>query len=155
MAATLASRSTGSVANRSAHVAAPSLPVVRPARPIGHGRLRPPTRRRRVNAPHVVAGPDCAPRRAPMPVVVLLGVATVVALAFLGLGSFAGSMSGVDVPRTTTVVRVEPGESLSELAVRMAPDSDVSAMVAKIRELNGLTDAAVRVGQPLTVPFSR
>ncbi|CRK55771.1 Peptidoglycan-binding LysM [Alloactinosynnema sp. L-07] len=155
MAATLASRSTGSATSRSAHVVAPPLPVVRPARPIGQGRLRPPTRRRRVNVAHVVAGPECAPRRAPLPVVVLLGVATVVALAFLGLGAFAGSMAGADVPRTTTVVRVEPGESLSELAARMAPDSDVTAVVAKIRELNGLTGSMVRVGQPLTVPFSR
>ncbi|WP_436495822.1 LysM peptidoglycan-binding domain-containing protein [Actinokineospora sp. HUAS TT18] len=141
--------------SRSVHVAAPPVPALRPARPIGQGRLRPPTRRRRVNAPHVVAAPECTPRPAPLPVIVLLSVATVVALAFLGLGAFAGSMAGADVPATTTVVRVEPGESLSELAARMAPDSDVAAVVVKIRELNNLDGSAVRVGQPLTVPFSR
>jgi predicted Zn-dependent protease len=90
-----------------------------------------------------------------LPVAVLVGVAAVVALAFVGLGSFAGAMTGADVPKTTTVVRVAPGESLSELAARMAPGSDVDAVVAKIRELNVLSGSAVTSGQPLTVPFSR
>lgn len=153
-AAVAAPRSAGSPASRSLQVVAPPRPALRPARPIGQGRLRPPTRRRRVLAPHVVATPDCGPRVGSPPVIVLLGLAIVVALAILGFGSFAGSMAGSDVPTTTTVVRVEPGETLSDLAARMAPDSDVSAMVAKIRELNALEGSAVRPGQPLTVPFS-
>lgn len=148
-------RSTGLPTGRSLQVVAPPKPVLRPARPIGQGRLRPPTRRRRVLAPHVVAAPDCGPKPASPPIAVLVGLAVVVALAILGLGSFAGAMTGADVPATTTVVRVEPGETLSDIAVRMAPDSDVAAVVAKIRELNALDGSMVRVGQPLRVPSSR
>ncbi|MGH3861176.1 LysM peptidoglycan-binding domain-containing protein [Actinokineospora sp.] len=162
MAATAAvavPRSAGLPEGRSPQVVAPPRTpprtTLRPARPIGQGRLRPPTRRRRVLAPHVVADPDCGPRLASPPVAVLVGLAVVVALAILGLGSFAGSVTQAEVPSTTTVVRVEPGETLSDLAARMAPDSDVSAVVDRIRKLNALDGSMVRPGQPLTVPFSR
>ncbi|SDH96398.1 LysM domain-containing protein [Actinokineospora alba] len=158
MAATAAvavPRSAGLPEGRSPQVVAPPKSAPRPARPIGQGRLRPPTRRRRVLAPHVVASPARGPRPASPPLVVLVGLAVVVALAILGLGSFAGAMTGADVPTTTTVVRVEPGETLSDLAARMAPDSDVTAVVDKIRELNALDGSMVRAGQPLRVPSSR
>ncbi|MBC6447608.1 LysM peptidoglycan-binding domain-containing protein [Actinokineospora xionganensis] len=158
MAATAAvavPRSAGLAEGRYPQVAAPPRPVPRPARPVGQGRLRPPTRRRRVLAPHVVAVPDRGSRCASPPIAVLVGLAVVVALAIFGLGSFAGSMAGADVPTATTVVRVEPGETLSDLAVRMAPDSDVSAVVARIQKLNALDGSMVHPGQPLTVPFSR
>jgi hypothetical protein len=55
------------------------------------------------------------------------------------------------VPSETTVVRVKPGESLWELAGRVAPGADASAVVERIRELNGV-DGGVQPGQPLTVP---
>ncbi|OLR95234.1 hypothetical protein BJP25_07915 [Actinokineospora bangkokensis] len=84
----------------------------------------------------------------------MVGLAGVVAAAVVGLGAFAGSVAGADVPRTTTVVRVQPGETLSGLAERMAPGSDTAAVVDRIRELNALPDGSIRSGQPLTVPFS-
>ena len=133
----------------------PATPLDRPVRRPGQGRFRPPTRARRVGAPHVVAAPRCA-RRRPVPLSVVLGLAGLAAGAVYGLGLFAGSVAGgADVPATTTVVRVLPGESLSELAGRMAPGSDTDAVVDRIRELNRLSDSSVRSGQPLTVPFSR
>ncbi|MGQ0838693.1 LysM peptidoglycan-binding domain-containing protein [Actinokineospora sp.] len=156
MTALLTSGSAERVAGRSSHVVAPPRPALRPVRRTGRGRLGPPGRPRVAGAPHVVARPDCAPRRAPAPIAVLVGIAAVVALAVYGLGAFAGSVAGgADVPEATTVVRVAPGESLSELAGRMAPGSDIEAVVAKIRELNSLTGSDVAVGQPLTVPFLR
>ncbi|SDC46818.1 LysM peptidoglycan-binding domain-containing protein [Actinokineospora iranica] len=156
MAAVLASESAELAAGRSSHVAALARPILRPVRREGQGRLRPPTRGRAANAAHVVAAPDCAPRLAPLSVAALVAIAVVVAAAVYGLGLFAGAMTGgAEVPPTTTVVRVGPGESLSEVAERMAPGSDVAAVVERIRELNSLDGGAVRVGQPLTVPFSR
>ncbi|WP_424185163.1 hypothetical protein ACOBQX_25175 [Actinokineospora sp. G85] len=137
-----------------------AIPVSPPAhgplerRRVGRGGSRPPTRRPLPGAPHVLETRHCA-RRRPIPAVLLLGLAAVVAAAVYGLGLFAGAMSGPDVPPTTTVVRVGPGESLSELAQRMAPGHDPEAVVAKIRELNRLPGGAVRNGQPLTVPFER
>ncbi len=156
MAALLAPESADLSGGRSSHVAAPARPALRPVRPGGRGKLRPPTRRRSAGAAHVVAAPACAPRRIPVPVSALFGLAALVAAVVFALGAFAGSVSGgADVPQTTTVVRVGPGESLSEIAERMAPGSDVSAVVDRIRELNFLGGGAVQAGQPLTVPFSR
>jgi hypothetical protein len=84
----------------------------------------------------------------------MLTVAAVACAAVAGLGVLAGSVepSGSSVPAETAVVRVQPGENLWELAGRVAPRSDASAVVERIRELNGV-DGAVRPGQPLTVPF--
>jgi ABC-type antimicrobial peptide transport system ATPase subunit len=71
----------------------------------------------------------------------------------VGLGVLANAGSGAHtVPHRTAVVRVEPGEGLLDVAERVAPHSDASAVADRIRELNGLPDSAVRPGQPLTVP---
>jgi hypothetical protein len=81
----------------------------------------------------------------------LLAVAGVACAAVVGLGALSGS-GAASVPDRTTVVRVEPGESLWELAGRVAPGSDADAVVARIQELNGGLEGGVTPGQPLTVP---
>ncbi|MFC4858505.1 LysM peptidoglycan-binding domain-containing protein [Actinophytocola glycyrrhizae] len=103
----------------------------------------------RLGAPRVVA--SCAPRRPRLQVVWVLVVASAACAAVLGLGALAGAVAP-SVPSETTVVRVKPGESLWELAGRVAPASDASVVVERIRELNGV-EGLVRPGQPLTVPF--
>jgi LysM domain len=55
------------------------------------------------------------------------------------------------LPPTTTVV-VQPGQTLWEIAVRLAPDQDPRGVVSTIEELNGMTTASVRAGQSLLVP---
>lgn len=132
----------------------PAPRVARPAalRPVRRGPAhRPPTRRRvvRVGAPRVVA--SCAPRRPRLSAVWVLAVALAACAAVVGLGALSGAVEP-SVPSETTVVRVKPGESLWELAGRVAPGADASAVVERIRELNGV-DGAVEPGQPLTVPF--
>lgn len=114
---------------------------------------RPPTRRRVAGAPRVLARRSCAPRAPRLSLVWVLAIASVACAAVVGLGSLGGAVAP-SVPSTTKVVRVQPGESLWELAGRVAPDADTSAVVDRIRELNGV-DGAVQPGQPLTVPFSR
>lgn len=52
----------------------------------------------------------------------------------------------------TAVVVVQPGETLWQIAKTLAPQGDPRALVAEIRELNGLSDAPVRPGQSLVVP---
>ena len=130
------------------------LVPVRPVRP-GQGRLRPPTRRPPVGAPRVVAAADCGPRRSSMPVALLVAVAVTVAALVYAFGAYTGAMADSTVPSTTAVVRVGVGESLSELAARTAPGSDVAAVVDRIIELNGLAGVEVFAGQPLTVPVAR
>jgi hypothetical protein len=83
----------------------------------------------------------------------VLAVAAAACAAVYGLGLLAGA-SSPSLPSSTTVVRVQPGESLWELAGRVAPSSDRSAVVERIRELNGV-EGAVQPGQPLTVPDGR
>jgi hypothetical protein len=133
-----------------AQVAAPRVPPRTDRRTPAH---RPPTRGRvvRAGAPRVVA--SCAPRRPRLAAVWVLAVASAACAAVFGLGLLAGAVEP-SVPAETTVVRVKPGESLWELAGRVAPGSDASAVVDRIRELNGV-EGAVRPGQPLTVPVER
>jgi LysM repeat protein len=50
------------------------------------------------------------------------------------------------------VVQVAPGETLWELAERVAPDSPTQQVVERIRELNGMRGITVHPGQPLIVP---
>jgi LysM domain len=144
-----------SVVTHKPQVEAPAPRRVKPAvRRIAPG--RPPTRGRVAGAPRVLAR-RVPERRAPrLSLAWMLAVASVACAAVVGLGALAGSMApaGPSVPDETKVVRVLPGESLWELAGRVAPGADASAVVERIRELNGV-EGAVEPGQPLTVPFSR
>ncbi|MFC7613830.1 LysM peptidoglycan-binding domain-containing protein [Actinokineospora soli] len=135
----------------------PSTRHAVPARTVraGRGGSRPPTRRPPVGAPRVVAPADCAPRRSPVPLAALVAIALAVAALVYGFGAYSGAMAESTVPTTTAVVRVGVGETLYDLAARTAPGSDSSAVVDRIRQLNGLDSVDVYPGQPLTVPVSR
>ena len=56
------------------------------------------------------------------------------------------------VPDTLAVVQVQTGESLQQLAQRVAPDAPVGPVVDQIRELNELDSAASDAGQTLIAP---
>jgi hypothetical protein len=112
--------------------------------------VAPPRRVRVAGAPRIVTRAACAPRqRLPLPWLLALAGATCAAVVGLGILSGSGEAS---VPTHTSVVRIEPGESLWDLAGRVAPGSDPSAVVARIRDLNGGLASGVTPGQPLTVP---
>lgn len=86
----------------------------------------------------------------------MLGMGLVVALTVVGLGLlyFQGSGAAA-VPERTSVVYVQVGETLWDVAERSAPDSDTTAVVERIRDLNRMADSVVLPGQPLTVPDGR
>jgi predicted Zn-dependent protease len=50
------------------------------------------------------------------------------------------------------VVRVQSGESLQQLAARIAPDAPAAAVVDQIRELNKLDSGTVDAGRTLIAP---
>jgi predicted Zn-dependent protease len=50
------------------------------------------------------------------------------------------------------VVQVKSGETLQQVARRVAPDAPVSRVVEQIRDLNQLESAAVDPGQTLLAP---
>jgi hypothetical protein len=73
-------------------------------------------------------------------------------LSVLGWG---GSSSSSELPATTSMVRVGAGETLWDVARRVAPHADQQAVVDRIRTLNGLVSSAVQPGQQLRVPDGR
>lgn len=83
-------------------------------------------------------------------VVFLAVVLGLLALAVMGSQiASAGEHPGVN--RTHTVL-VKPGDSLWNVASRVAGDGDVTSMEDTIMKLNGLSSDAVQAGQVLRVP---
>lgn len=76
-------------------------------------------------------------------------------LAVVGGLSWLGQPMDPGIPAHTAVVRVGAGETLWDVAARVAPQSDQRAVVERIRQLNGLMDSAVRPDQQLQVPDGR
>lgn len=77
---------------------------------------------------------------------------TVVTLAVIGGLGWLGQPPSAALPAQTTVVRVGAGETVWDVARRVAPESDPREVVARIRQLNGMTGSAVWPGRQLQVP---
>jgi predicted Zn-dependent protease len=56
------------------------------------------------------------------------------------------------VPDRLGVVRIAPGETLRQLAARVAPDAPSGQVAQRIRELNDIGTATPTAGQTLIVP---
>jgi hypothetical protein len=100
-------------------------------------------------------------RRRPVTLATTLGLALVAGIVTLWLGlvanlgqaaNGASSGSAAAVPDRLAVVRVEPGESLQDVAHRVAPDAPARQVTERIRELNDLSSPAVAAGQTLIAP---
>ncbi|RVW09691.1 LysM peptidoglycan-binding domain-containing protein [Prescottella agglutinans] len=75
--------------------------------------------------------------------------------AVMGLGALANLTAGSGaMPTETAAVRVHGGETLSDVAARVAPEAPVGQVVDRIMELNEMSSAAVRTGQTLLAPVS-
>jgi hypothetical protein len=71
------------------------------------------------------------------------------------LGQIANGDSGASaapVPDRLSVVQVEPGESLQDVAHRVAPEAPARQVADRIRELNNLNSPALAAGQTLIAP---
>ncbi len=92
-------------------------------------------------------------RRGRFALVLALALVALLALVSLSLGSVNAT---TDAPQdVVTHVTVQPGETLWQIARRVAPDADPRDTVARIMTLNGLGDARVLAGQDLLVPAAR
>ena len=92
----------------------------------------------------------------PVTTVMLALVAGAITL-WLGLVAQAGGASAgaeVEMPGRLAVVQVQTGESLQQVAHRVAPDAPVGDVVERIQELNALESVAVDAGQTLIAPVS-
>jgi hypothetical protein len=79
---------------------------------------------------------------------------------WLGLVANVGQMVNGDsagstahVPDRLAVVRVEAGESLQDVAHRVAPDTPARPVAERIRELNDLNSPTLVAGQILIAPI--
>lgn len=83
-----------------------------------------------------------------------------VTLVFLGallagmisLGGWATASLSGGTPEPVQVVEVQSGDTLYDLAARVAAPGDVREMVYRIQELNSLPGAQIAEGQRLAVP---
>ena len=82
-----------------------------------------------------------------------LGMVAHLGQAANGDAAVASVASVAHVPDTLAVVRVEPGESLQDVAARVAPDAPAPQVVQRIRELNDLGSPALVAGQTLIAPI--
>ncbi|WP_029112638.1 LysM peptidoglycan-binding domain-containing protein [Mycobacterium sp. URHB0044] len=136
----------------------PTDVVVRPARPAAQRR---PRSSRPAGAPLRYHGTGVLMSRAshrrkpitPLTTVLLALVAAGITV-WLGLVAQLGAPaeSTEQVPSRLAVVQVQTGESLQQLAQRVAPDAPVGSVVDQIRQLNALDSAAVDAGQTLIAP---
>lgn len=109
-----------------------------------------------------VAMSTASHRRRPVSVLTTMGLALLAGIITLWLGLMAnfGSVlndepagASAQIPAALAVVRVEPGESLQQLATRVAPGAPVRDVVERIRNLNALDSNAVAAGQTLIAPI--
>jgi LysM domain len=138
-----------------------AAPVVRPGIRPADARRRP-CSRRPGGAPIRHRGTGVLVSRAPhrrrpiTPVTtVLLALVAAAITVWLGLVAQFGGVVGESgpVPDRLAVVQVQTGETLQQVAGRVAPDAPVSQVVDRIRELNQLDSVAVDAGQTLIAPI--
>jgi hypothetical protein len=117
-------------------------PAVAPTRYRGTGVLmsRAPHRRRPIT---------------PATTVVLALIASAITV-WLGLVAQFGGVTGVDAPTPDrlAVIQVQTGETLQQVAHRVAPDAPVGQVVERIRQLNQLDSVALDAGQTLIAPIA-
>lgn len=122
---------------------APARPVVAPLRYRGTG----------------VAVSRAVHTRRPVSTVATLALAALAAGITVWLGSIAHLSSDrssvpVSIPDQLAVVEVQAGETLQQLAARVAPDAPAGQIVERIRDLNKLDSVAVDAGQTLIAPMA-
>lgn len=86
-----------------------------------------------------------------------LVIALTAALGLVGLGRLTGEPARATVetsaaPMATVRVVVQQGDSLWNIAQRLAPEQDPREMIQEIRQLNGLRNNLIQPGQVLLAP---
>ena len=138
--------------------------AVAPHRPVARGGLRGPGPNRPALASLQYRGSGVAMSYAPhirrqVSTSVTIALAGLAALITLWLGSLAQSSAqrsaapaSAPVADRLAVVQVQAGETLQQLAGRIAPGMPVGQIVERIRDLNKLESASVTAGRTLIAP---
>ena len=96
------------------------------------------------------------PAARPVSASVTVALAGLAALITNGWASWRTSAATSPRPRRSdqlAVVQVQAGETLQQLAGRVAPDAPAAQVAQRIRELNKLDSAALDAGQTLIAPL--
>jgi hypothetical protein len=144
-----------------------ATPLVRPrprpvdVRPRTTDARRRPASRRLAGAPMRYAGTGllvsrASHRRRPITpaTTVLLALIAAAFTVWLGLVAQFGGVVGAPaaVPDRLAVIQVQSGETLHQVARRVAPDAPADEVIDRIRDLNQLESAALQPGQTLIAP---
>lgn len=88
--------------------------------------------------------------------VALAAMAALITLWLGALANFSGDRAAAPaaVPERLAVVQVQAGETLQQLAGRVAPEAPAGQIVDRIRDLNQLDSSAVDAGQTLIAPVA-
>lgn len=133
---------------------------VRPVRRAAPARRRPPAGRpggaaMRYRGTGVLMSRASHRRRPITPATtVMLALVAAAITVWLGLVAEFGGVSGADatVPSGLAVIQVQEGETLQQVAHRVAPEAPVSHVVERIRELNHLDSVSLDAGETLIAP---
>ncbi|KDE97845.1 peptigoglycan-binding protein LysM [Mycolicibacterium aromaticivorans JS19b1 = JCM 16368] len=86
--------------------------------------------------------------------IALAGVAALITLWLGMVGHFSATPAAPErMPDQLAVVQVQAGETLQQLAGRVAPDAPAGQVVQRIRDLNKLESASLDAGQTLIAPI--
>lgn len=96
----------------------------------------------------------CYPRPITPATTVALALLAALITVWLGLVAQVGGVTGgsAPVPDRLAVVQVHAGETLHQVAHRVAPGAPVDQVMERIRDLNQLESAALDAGQTLIAP---
>jgi len=84
--------------------------------------------------------------------VLLVGVLAAVLMATFSLGRVSSNADTPSDRPSVAHVTVRAGETLWQVAFRVAPGNDPRVTVQRLMRLNGLADPGLRAGQSLVVP---
>jgi predicted Zn-dependent protease len=76
----------------------------------------------------------------------------VVLAAMTALGSWAAASRDAGTPEPVRIVEIQPGDTLYDIAGKVAAPGQVREMVAHIEQLNSLNGPELQVGQKIAVP---
>jgi len=82
----------------------------------------------------------------------LIAAPVVVFALLVGLGAPGAQATAETGTVTFTTVSIAPGQTLWDVAVRVAPDADPREVIADILALNNLSSGDVQPGQKLAIP---
>ncbi|MFJ6098807.1 LysM peptidoglycan-binding domain-containing protein [Williamsia muralis] len=105
------------------------------------------------SAPSVAAERDVYFRRRAWAGAAVVGIGLMMLVLFLMFFGRVVESGAAPANTGTAVVHVQSGESLGDIASRIAPEMPTEAVVEKIMDLNAMSNSALSPGQSLVTPI--